>query len=58
MIVTIIMLIVGLAIFIGGLYYLVKEKEDKESRRIYAITVAVGAIIAIGVLIKIAILGF
>ena len=57
MIITIIMLIIGLAILIGGLYYLVKEKEDKESRRIYAITVAVGAVIAIGTLIKIAILG-
>lgn len=43
--------LIGLLIFGCGLYYLIKEKEDKESRTIYTITTIVGAVIAIGALI-------
>ena len=44
-------LLIGLLIFGFGLYYLVKEKEDKESRTIYTVTMVGGAVIAIGSLI-------
>lgn len=50
-IIKIIGALIGLLIFGCGLYYLVKEKEDKESRTIYTITTIVGAVIAIGALI-------
>ncbi len=50
-------LLFGAAILGGGLYYLAKEKEDRESRKIYAITAAVGAVIVIGMVIRIAVFG-
>ena len=40
-------LLIGLLIFGFGLYYLVREREDKESRTIYMITTIVGAVVAI-----------
>lgn len=49
--IKIIGLLIGLLIFGCGLYYLIKEKADKESRIIYTITTVAGAIIAIGSLI-------
>ena len=49
--IKIIGLLIGLLIFGFGLYYLVKEKDDKESRTIYTVTMVVGAVIAIGSLI-------
>lgn len=45
-------LIIGLLILGAGLYYLLKEKEDKESRKIYSITACVGAAILIVMLIR------
>lgn len=44
-------LLIGLLIFCLGLYYLIKEKEDKESRTIYLVTTVVGAVVAIAALI-------
>lgn len=49
--IKIIGILIGLLIFGFGLYYLVKEKEDKESHTIYTITTIIGAVIAIGALI-------
>lgn len=49
--IKIIGLLIGLLIFGFGIYYLIKEKNDKESRKIYTVTTVVGAVIAIGVLI-------
>ena len=40
-------LIVGILILCAGIYYLTQEKEDPESRKIYSIVSAVGAVIAI-----------
>ena len=42
----------GILICGGGLYCLVKEKDDRESRKIYGIAAAIGAAIAIGFLIR------
>ena len=48
MIISAVVLLAGLAILAGGAYYLVKEREDWESYRIYLITAAAGAVVAIG----------
>ena len=34
MIATIVALVIGIAVFCGGIYYFVKDKKDRESRRI------------------------
>ncbi len=52
MIITIVLLIIGILVFLGGLFYLIKEKHDKESRGIYTITSAIGAVIVIAAIIK------
>lgn len=49
--IKIIGLLIGLLIMGFGIYYLIKEKDDKESRTIYTVTTVVGAVIAIGALI-------
>lgn len=53
MIITIALLIIGIMVLAGGLYYLIKEKHDKESRGIYTVTTVIGAVIVIGTVIKI-----
>lgn len=52
MIFNIIALIIGVMIFGAGIYYLIKEKDDRESKKIYAITTAAGAVIIAGFIIK------
>jgi len=47
MIINIIGLLIGIVILAAGLYYLLKEKSDPDSRKIYGIAVAVGIIITI-----------
>lgn len=44
-------LLIGVLILGFGLCYLIKEKDDKESRTIYTVTTVAGAVIAIGALI-------
>ena len=46
-------LLTGALVLGVGLYYLVKEKSDRESVKIYATISGVGALIVIAVLIKI-----
>lgn len=58
MIATIVALVIGIAVFCGGIYYFVKDKKDRESRRIYGVVAAIGAAIVIAVVIKILIVGF
>ncbi len=49
MIITAAMLLIGVSVLLGGVYYLVKERNDKESKNIYTITIIAGIIlIAIG----------
>lgn len=54
---TVVALVIGVMIFGAGVYYLLKEKEDAESRKIYTITAVIGAAITIGVVIKLLIAG-
>ncbi len=52
MIWSIVFLVIGLMILGAGLYYLIKEKNDPESRKIYGIMSIVGALIVVGAIIK------
>lgn len=47
MVIGIIGIIIGLLVLGAGIYYLIKEKNDSESKKIYSITSAVGAIVTI-----------
>ena len=47
MAIKIVGLIIGILILGAGVYYLAKEKTDKESKKIYTITSVVGALIAV-----------
>ena len=58
MIGTIVALIVGHAVLCGGIYYLVKEKNDRESRKIYSVVTAAGAVIIAFVVVRILVAGF
>lgn len=53
MLVKIIALLIGILIMGAGIYYLVTEKNDKESTKIYLITTIVGLAIIVVDLIKI-----
>lgn len=45
-IVKIIGLVIGAAVLAAGVFYTVKEKDDRESRRIYTAVGAIGAAVA------------
>ncbi len=47
MVYKIIGLIIGLLVLIAGIYYLVKEKNDPESKKIYSIFSLVGALVSV-----------
>lgn len=45
MILNVIGLIIGVLIMVAGIYYLAKEKNDADSRKIYTVTTIVGIIV-------------
>ena len=51
MIIRILALLVGILILGGGLFYLAREKSDREARRVYTVTAAVGALLTAGALL-------
>ena len=51
MFLKIIAMIVGALILGAGLYYLAKEKNDRESRKIYGIAALIGGVLFLGALI-------
>lgn len=51
MIIKILGTLIGALILGAGLYYLVKEKEDQESRKIYGAISSIGGIIFIVMLV-------
>ena len=57
MAITIIGILVGTLILGAGIYYLVKEKTDKEARKIYTITTVAGALILAGAILKLVLAG-
>ncbi len=40
-------LIIGILVLIAGIYYLVKEKDDPESKKIYSIISVIGALVSV-----------
>jgi hypothetical protein len=55
---TVFGLLFGIALIAGGGYYLLKEKGDKDSVKIYGTFVGIGAVITVGMIIKIIAAGF
>lgn len=47
MVIKSIAIVIGVLVLGAGLYYLSKEKHDPESRKIYGVISAVGAVIAV-----------
>lgn len=52
MIVSIVGIVIGILILGAGIFYLVKEKKDAESKKIYIITSVIGAVITVVMVIK------
>lgn len=52
MIISIIGMLIGALIMGAGIYYLVKEKQDKESVKIYGVISGIGGVIFIAMLVK------
>lgn len=55
---TVVALAVGLAVLCGGVYYLVKEKNDRASRKIYGVVTVAGAVVVAFVVVRILAAGF
>lgn len=47
MVIGIIGIIIGLLVLGAGIYYLVKEKHDQESKKIYSIVSVIGAVVSV-----------
>lgn len=45
-------LIIGIAIVCGALYYLIKERHDAQSKKIYGVMLAIGGVITIAMILK------
>lgn len=54
---TIVILIIGALILGAGLYYLVREKNDPESKKIYSVITLVGAVMVLGTILKLVVAG-
>lgn len=54
---SILRLLIGLAVAGAGVYYWKKETNDQESVKIYRTITVIEAIIAVGVTVKIGVLG-
>lgn len=57
-ILTIIGILVGAGLAGCGIYYLVRERENKSLRKVYGMFIAIGAVILAGLIIKIIVAGF
>lgn len=57
MAITIIGIIIGAMILGAGIYYLAKEKTDREARKIYTITTVAGALILARAILKLVLAG-
>ncbi|MCD8357109.1 MAG: hypothetical protein LUE11_11160 [Clostridia bacterium] len=57
MIFNVIGLVIGIMVLGASVYYLAKEKDDAESKKIYSITTGVGVVIVLAVIIKILVAG-
>ncbi len=51
MVIGIIGMLIGLMVAALGIYYLIQEKEDRESQKIYGIISAIGGLVFISMLL-------
>lgn len=51
MVIGIIGMLIGLMVAALGIYYLIQEKEDRESQKIYGIISAIGGLVFIAMLL-------
>lgn len=49
---AIIGLVIGILVLCASIYYLIKEKNDPESRRIYGVISLLGGALTIGMIVK------
>ena len=49
---AIIGLVIGILVLCAGVYYLIKEKNDPESRKIYGVISLLGGALTIGMIVK------
>ena len=54
---SIIGILIGAAILCAGLYYLAREKADRESRKIYTVISIIGGLITAGMILRLVLLG-
>ena len=47
MLINVIAILIGALILVGGIYYLIKEKGDRGSRKIYGTATGIGAVLLI-----------
>lgn len=52
MIISIIGMVIGILMAAAGVFYLLKEKNDKDSRKIYGSITGIGVVVFAGALIK------
>jgi len=52
MVISIIGMLIGIMVVVFGLYYLIKERDDSESRKIYSIISGIGGVVFIAMLVK------
>lgn len=52
MVISIIGMVIGIIVAIVGCVYLVKEKEDKDSRKIYGTISVIGLVVFVAMLVK------
>nr|WP_302649884.1 hypothetical protein [uncultured Agathobaculum sp.] len=55
--VTILILLIGAAILVAGLYYLKKAGDDRESRKVYGIAALIGAVVLVAAAVKALVFG-
>lgn len=53
MIIAVVVALCGILLVGASVYYLVKEKNDRESKKIYTTSSLIGAVVAVGALIRI-----
>ena len=49
---AIIGLVIGILVLCAGIYYLIKEKNDPESRKIYGMISLLGGALTLGMIVK------
>ncbi len=52
MIISIVGMVIGILMAAAGVFYLLKEKNDKDSRKIYGSITGIGVVVFAGALIK------